>query len=172
MRREKKWIPVICVLAAVLVLLAVVALVVSSGREPNGTDQTTGTSKPETQAPDCQTQRPDSQEDVVIKTPFRDLIYPGARSEHLVVEQVSGTEHDVNFYAAFQGEERIFLFSVTFSPETDGALAVMQDANGKDVGVYVHVPDVTAQLRDDQMDEIYSMQEEVNDLLEQLTATP
>lgn len=167
-RRKQNWIPLVSVLAAVLVLLIVVALVLSDGRKNHEPAQTAGETRPSTQSTGVQTEKPGDQTDLVIETPFCDLVYPGAWKEHLVVEQVAGTEHDVNFYAEFEGKERIFLFSITFSPEQDDAVAVIQDTAGNDVGVYFHMTEVTGDLSDAQLDEAYSMQEIANDLLEQL----
>ena len=167
-RKNQKWLPLVCVLAAVLVLLVVVALVLTGGKKPDEPDQTTVGSNPVTESTGGQSQRPGPLEDMVIETPFCELVYPGAWREHLTVEQVSGTEHDVNFYAEFEGKGKIFLFSITFSPEQDGAMTVIQDADGNDVGVYLHMTEVTADLSDEQMNEVYAMQEIANDLLEQL----
>ena len=166
-RNNQKWLSLVCVLAALLVLLLVVALVLG-GQKPHVPEQNTAGSSTSTDSMGGQTQRPDPLEDLVIETPFCQLVYPAAWREHLAVEQVSGTEHDVNFYAEFEDMERIFLFSITFSPEQDDAAMVIQSADGNPVGVYLHMAQVTAALSDEQLNEVYSMQEVANDLLEQL----
>lgn len=174
MKRNQKWIPLVCVLAAVMTLLAVVALVLSGGEKPqqpqetSKPNQTTVGTSPVTESTGDQTENTDPLEDLVIETPFCELVYPGQWRRHLEVEQVAGTEHDVNFYASFEGMERIFLFSITFSPEKDDASAVIEDADGNDVGVYLHVAEVTVQLSDERMNEVYAMQEIVNELMDQL----
>lgn len=170
-RKNQKWLPLVCVLAAVLVLLIVLALVLGGSRQPAAPTQTTAPVSTGAGHGNQVTQPSlgsGTAEDLVIQTPYATLIYPGQWSEDLEVEQVAGTEHDVNFYAAFDGMERIQLFSITFSPEMDGATMVIQDKDGNDVGVYLHMTEVTAALSDEQMNQIYAMQEAVNDLLSQL----
>lgn len=164
---NQNWMPLLCVLAAVLVLLVVVALVLGSNKKPSPPEETTGAVNWSSEHTNPPTEQSPS-EDLVIQTPYCDLVYPGQWRENLAVEQVSGTEHDVNFYAAFAGVDRIHLFSITFSPDTDGAMAVIKDKSGNNAGVYLHISDVTVTLSDAQMNEIYSMQEMANDLLDQL----
>lgn len=163
-RNDKTLLTLLCVLAAVLVLLILAAVILSGPRQPAIPEETTGTVNAGTQGGDDQTERLP----LVIQTPYGELVYSARWSESLVVEQVAGTEHDVNFYAAFAGMKKIPLFTITFSPDTDGAMKVIKDSGGNDVGVYLHIAEVTADLGDEQMNAVYSMQEAVNDLLDQL----
>lgn len=108
-------------------------------------------------------------EDVLIRTPFCQLHYPGQWEEYLYVEHTGGRNYEVAFYAEFDGLEPIFLFAVQFGTAAEDPVLEMTDSEGNTVGVTIRMAEIDeTDLTQDQLEIIYAMQDALNDLLQAL----
>lgn len=103
-------------------------------------------------------------EDDVIQTPFGELAYPGMwtdRVSHKTVED--GTDLRIVFCSASDGTE---LFALCYGTVPDGAYVMGEMADGTAVSVDMNT------LEPGTADELYSLQESINDLLVQIREDP
>ena len=103
-------------------------------------------------------------EDDVIQTPFGELTYPGMwtdRVSHKSVED--GSDLRIVFSSTPDGTE---LFALCYGTVPEGAYVMGEMADGTAVSVDMNT------LEPGTADEIYSLQESINDLLVQLREAP
>jgi len=110
-------------------------------------------------------------EDVIVETPYCNLVYPGKWAEILVVEQDEET-HTVHFYGNVEGKAKQLIFSVYFGGEEGDEIATVKDENGSSVSVRIAWSELEF---DDSWSEgerntLYAMQEDVNYLIDALLA--
>lgn len=116
-------------------------------------------------------QKPQTGADIQIQTPFCQLTYPGKWEQYLLVEHSGGKEYVVTFFARFDEETKISLFSLRFSTDTEGAMLVLTDPQGNSIGLGVEMEEISGDgLTQEQLDVAYAMQDALNDVLDTLAA--
>lgn len=110
--------------------------------------------------------------DIQIQTPFCQLTYPGRWEQYLLVEHSGGKEYVVTFFARFDEDTKIPLFSLNFSTDTEGAMLVLTDPQGSPMGLSVEMEEISEEgLTQEQLDVAYAMQDALNDVLDTLAAS-
>jgi len=108
-------------------------------------------------------------EDVLIRTPFCQLHFPGQWEEYLYVEHTGGRNYEVAFYTECDGLEPIFLFAVRFGTAAEDPVLEITDSEGSIMGVTIRMAEIDeTDLSQDQLEIIYAMQDALNDLLQAL----
>ena len=105
-----------------------------------------------------------------IKTVYCDLCYPSHWKEYIAIRQ---TDNTVRFLADIKDYETQPLFDIHFDSDTGSPCGMLMTKNGAEVFVSLTVyPIVQAEtMSQEQLDLLYGMQEDLNDLLENLALT-
>lgn len=124
------------------------------------------------QNPADTTTEPPVFDDLVIKTPYCDLIYPGRWSEQLRVDHAEKSgEYTVSFYAAIGNKAEKHLFDIILGKHVADCFAVIRTNDGKEAEMMLR----TSSFEPDdswspgQIDSIYAMMDDLNVILENLT---
>lgn len=124
-------------------------------------EETDGTQPVMTEAPEY--------EAVVVNTPYATMYYPGDWAPYLKTEHIEGETYTVNFYAAFDSQPELLLFSLTFGEVNQDTAWVRTLEDGSLVGVNVAFSTLQLDGWDaDQTQTALLMQEAGNDLMQQL----
>lgn len=117
------------------------------------------------------TQTPDVRpEDIVTKTPYGSLYYPGEWADYVQIDQESGDGSVEVTYSAKINGNIITLFSIVVG-ESDGSAAGMMTAeDGTQRNVYVKFEELTENeaLNETEQQRLYAMQEDLNYLIDNL----
>ena len=106
-----------------------------------------------------------------VETEYGTLQVPADMKEDMVIEQ---EEADgvltITFSTELDGETYL-LYTVTISDDDDKSVATIKDSDGNERYVTVLVNDMDlSSLEEEQQNKIYSMQESVNDMIDNLNA--
>ena len=107
---------------------------------------------------------------VVVSTPYGNLKYSEQWSEFMhVYQQNEENAALVSFSAAFN-ETEYPLFTIILGEYDAEVIAEIQDANGQKHNVYVLLSDlnITEELTEDEINRLYAMQEEINEILQRI----
>ena len=152
------------VLAVVLVVLVIVALMGMDDKKPTSTPGNTT-------AP---TQSGNPPADVVINTPYGNILFPGEWADYLEVERTDEPNLQLEFIAQMKSGKRQQLFALTFGEPKDPAVGQIGTADGVAVGVHVtnyeFAPDGTWQVKETTT--VSAMQNALKDVLESLRISP
>lgn len=161
MRYNKNRTILIAVIALLVLLLVGLVIVALAGLGNNGPTRTPGT----TTAPTDPSQ---TAEDLVIETPYRDLVFPGEYAAFLKVERTENPDLVLDFYATFDSGKSQKLYSIGFGEPIEPAIGQIATADGVVVGVYVasyeFEPDGTWPVRE--ANTVTAMQETMSVVLE------
>lgn len=103
-------------------------------------------------------------EDIVIKTPYCDLYYPGKWKKQLKT-QVQEDPYTVTFSHALKKDQQVPLFAIAFDAQSDLSLGTMTDGQGNPVTVGIILYDVS------QQEELAAMQADLQYLIDRLPLT-
>ena len=110
-------------------------------------------------------------EDMVIQTPYCDLIYPGRWREQLRVEhtETSGM-YTVSFYAVIVDKPEQHLFDISLGKRVTDCFAVIRGADGKEVEMMMNSGSFEPNdaWNQEQLNSVYAMMDDVNIILENL----
>lgn len=102
-----------------------------------------------------------------VETPYMDLQYSNAWGENLYAEQVTENCLKVRFFGKAGGMESQILFEICFGESQGSLLGRMADTNTPVYLVFYEVQ-ADAGLSQEELDQLYAMQEEVNGILASL----
>lgn len=125
--------------------------------------------KEETVEVDSENQVEESGGDFVVETPYCDLYFPEEWADQVEVEQEEGDVHAVSFYGMVDGKERKLLFDVLFGEEVGSEIGTL-NVDGQDIRVAIQFANINVDetWTEDETNTIYSMQEDVNYLMDEL----
>lgn len=110
-------------------------------------------------------------EDLVVETPYCSLYFPGKWEQNLVVESIDGEIYGVAFWGKMGFKDPQKLFTISFGGTEGILLGELENDSGEKIPVYVipieFFPD--EDWTKDEIDGIYSMQEEMNYLISKLS---
>lgn len=109
-------------------------------------------------------------EDLQIDTPYVQLNYPGIWEAHLRVEHMDSDDYCVAFYGKTAGIQEQRLFDVYFRRNGEGGLGFLETTTGEKVGVDLvfYSIEKKKEWTQDQVDLLFSMQDDANYLLSSL----
>ncbi len=105
-----------------------------------------------------------------IETPYCVLPYPAVWADRLYIEQIETIDtYRVEFYCKLEEHEPLLMFTVIFGGDEGEQLGVIIDAeeNTIPVNIIMNAPSKDG-LVDEELDTLYSMQEALNQLIQQL----
>ena len=125
----------------------------------------------ETKPGSSETLPPEMRDDMAIDTPYGELHYPFKWAEHLNVKVDESNGYSVAFYCALEGHEPALLFTVHFGGTQGAVVTKIADKNGGTVEVRVSLVelDLDETWIDNDVGIAYSMQEDINYLLNAIT---
>ena len=129
-------------------------------------------SKPqETKPGSSETLPPEMRDDMAIDTPYGELHYPVKWAEHLSVKVDQSNGYSVAFYCSLEGHEDALLFTVHFGGTQGAVVTKISDKTGGTVEVRVSLVelDLDETWIDNDVGIAYSMQEDINYLLNAIT---
>ena len=106
-------------------------------------------------------------EDILIKTPYGELRYPGKWANNVRIQRSSGKPYLVRFYGHAGSIAEQHLFSLAFGGNEGVEVATVADARGHAVNVYLISAGITGEEGKDK-DQLYAMLEDSNYLIESL----
>lgn len=106
--------------------------------------------------------------DIVIKTAYGDLLYPGKWEDNLQVEQYD--DGTVEFYGCVKGHDPVLLFVLNFGSDNGDIVLELMTADHDVVLLAIDICEIEfdSSWNDEEMNTIYSMQEEMNYLIDSL----
>ena len=106
--------------------------------------------------------------DIIIETVYGDLLFPGKWEDNLQVEQPD--EKTVEFYGCVKGHDPVLLFTMNFESEYGDIVMelVTEDHTVVSLGIDISEIDFEGRWSDEKMNLIYSMQEDMNYLMDSL----
>lgn len=162
-------ITAIVLLAILLTLLTVSALISLSERNNTTPGGSSSTGTEQVTQPSTNTSG-----DLVIQTPYGDLVFPGQWAQYLKTEQNDGADYGINFHAKLESGKEQLLFTLEFGEAKAPAVGQVRLENGQAFGVYVFAagftPDETWDA--DEVNIVRAMQEALNDVLNCLKMEP
>lgn len=167
-RQNRILLLVLIILLAVLLVAAVIALVSMEERNtPKNPGSATGTGN--STDPSAEPTK-----DLVIETPYGELVYPGQWAQHLKVEHTDGADYGISFTAELENGKTQELFMLQFGEPKDPAVGQLTTVDGVTVGVHVTVYefDLDGTWSDEETATVTGMQEALNDVLESLNLQP
>lgn len=106
--------------------------------------------------------------DILIETAYGDLLFPGKWEDNLQVEQPD--EKTVEFYGCVKGHAPVLLFTLNYESENGDIMMelVTEDHAVVSLGIDISEIEFEGMWNDEEMDLIYSMQEDMNYLMDSL----
>lgn len=125
----------------------------------------------ETKPGTSETLPPEMRDDMAIDTPYGELHYPVKWAEHLAVKVDESNGYSVAFYCALTDHEPALLFTIHFGGTQGAVVTKIPDKNGGSVEVRVSFVelDLDETWIDNDVGIAYSMQEDINYLLNAIT---
>lgn len=171
-----------CLLAVVLLLVAVIAVMIISITRQQEMPQTepvvtvAETTVPETEPVEVVIQKPVVRDyDVVelvdgeILTPYGSLHYPEGMADHLLVVNTSQQPYTLEFYAVMEEKQELRLFDISLGEGSGGNMGMVMTPEGEvplNVTIYELTTDET--WTEGEVITACAMQDVVNELLEQM----
>lgn len=107
-------------------------------------------------------------DDIVIETVYGDLLFPGKWEDNLQVKQPN--QNTVEFYGYVKGHDPVLLFTLNFESEYGDIVMELMTEDHTVVSLGIDISDIGFEGRwsDEEMNLIYSMQEDMNYLMDSL----
>lgn len=116
--------------------------------------------------------RQDAKDSIEIETPYCSLYYPSQWEDYLLTDTQKGDIYTVTFSAEFKGKAPLPLFAFTFGgEETDLGFIDMADGSTIAVNLIIYPFEESSDYSSEETEIIYTMQEDLNYVLEQLPLT-
>lgn len=165
--KKSKWVPILCICGIALAILLAAMLLLN--RDPEKEDPVQTKPAAEQTAPATT----ETAQDVIrhiIETPYAVLNFPEKWAEYLEVRIAEEAPYTVSFYAKLEGKPVQALFDIAFGEEVENSAGMLELEDGTlmPVGTGFHPFHPDESWSENEKDLILSMQEAMNDVLDQL----
>lgn len=102
-----------------------------------------------------------------VKTPYGELKYQNRWADAMFAEQTEDGENVIVSFKAKINEETYQLFDLTIGELEEEPAAEMKDSKGNVKNIYVYMYEVIPgpDMSEEDLDQVYAMQEEINSIL-------
>lgn len=112
----------------------------------------------------------DGDENVIIRTPYTDLVYPGKWANYLTTQILEADTYRVTFLANVPDQEPVMMFAVEFGQNVENPIGSFAAETGETVTVTLisQEPAFTGYWSEEEQNLVYAMMEGINTVLEHL----